>query len=782
MEKKLRKKSKSFKLWGFATVFLAILASAFFADRSSDAAEIGLSIKEINYLNSTITLQLNSSDTAVYFSDSAKKKWDTVPGQISSSKTITMDISWISVSSSYVLSFKGNYSEKVISVTIPKQVSNFKASFNKLKGIVTFSNSGNRTIEWKKKGSSTWKTLDPAAHAAEVSRYFNNGAQLCYRLAPVNGTGSGSPGLRASKEIILTIPKKTSAPTIKVNGSKFTIPVKKGMAYRKINSDGTMTDWTTVTATTELLISNIAPEVLYSETASVQKEATLQFRTNASTSSQVSNITTVTIPVQQGAPDEDTYGISLNYTSSTSLSLTVKAATAATPFEYTIVARDRVLNYLTTSWKTITSGTAVSISSTAAPAGSRIYVRMKSTEASDKVTLASVEKEIIGINGIEYPSVPQVTQLTTLISTAGICRTGVTSSYLSFYLYSPTPTTVSTIDFYDAYGNKKGSVPCRSSVASNTRSTGMNDKYLITTRITSTAELDNLTEELLYANITLANQEVIKSTSSAGVLLYLYPKTVIHNPELSGYSTDFNRIYLSNDAKDASSFKFQLDFGTGKVPDPSGINKFSTEATTVRTILYNGSVLTEGRDYSVEYGSYSTENRADIATATITVNAASLEKTISVKTLDQSLPLTINLNNGEVISSGVNIKLISTATIDDIPIAWSITEGSLTEKTTSSTKEPDGSTSTTTQEVITFTISLTLFDSSYEVSVANVTWGDASIFSSASISKGKATIYLSNAKINKLTTNSSDTKNIVITLSNGYVIDSGCKLTILNAE
>jgi hypothetical protein len=782
MENKLRNKNKCFKLWGFVTVFLMILASAFFVNKSSDAAELSLSIKEINYLNSTITLQLNSSDTAVYFSDSAKKKWETIPGQISSSKTITMDISWISVSSSYVLSFKGNYSEKVISVTIPKQVTNFKASFNKLKGIVTFSNSGNRTIEWRKKGSSTWKTLDPAAHPAEVSRYFNDGAQLCYRLAPVNGTGSGSPGLRASSEVTLTIPKKTTAPNITINGSKFTIPAKKGMAYRKINSDGTITDWTTITATTDLLISNIAPEVLYTGSASGQKEATLQFRTNASTSSQVSNITTVTIPVQKGAPDEDTYGITLNYTSSTSLSLTVKAATTATPFEYTIVARDRVLNYLSATWKTISSGSAVSISSTAAPVGSHIYVRMKSTEASGKTNLASVEKEIIGTNGIEYPDVPQVTQLTTLISTAGICRTGVTSSYLTFYLYSPTSTTVSSIDFYDAYGNKKGSVPCRSSVTSNTKYTGANDRYLITTRITSTAEIDTLTEELLYANITLANQEVIESTASTGVILYLYPKTVINNPDTSGYSTNFKRIYLSNDTKDASSFKFQLDFGTGKVPDPSGINKFTSDATAIRSILYNGSVLIEGRDYSVEYGSYLTEDKTDITTATVTVNAASLEKTISVKTLDQSLPLTINLNNGEVINNGVNITLISTAIIDDIPIAWSITEGSLTEKTTSTTKEEDGSTSTTTQEVITFTISLTLFDSSYEVSVANVTWGDASIFSSASISKGKATIYLSNAKINKLSTDSSDTKNIVITLSNGYVIDSGCKLTILNAD
>jgi hypothetical protein len=53
---------------------------------------------------------------------------------------------------------------------------------------------------------------------------------------------------------------------------------------------------------------------------------------------------------------------------------------------------------------------------------------------------------------------------------------------------------------------------------------------------------------------------------------------------------------------------------------------------------------------------------------------------------------------------------------------------------------------------------------------------------SANVTAGKATIYLSNAKINKLTTSSTDTKNIVITLSNGFVINSGCKLTIIKAH
>ncbi len=782
---KLRKKpsEKYLKPLGFSALLLLLITAGLLFYRSSEAAEASITVKEINYYDSTITLQVNDRDTAVFFSDSAKKKWETVPGRISGNKTITMDISWISTSVNYTLNFKGDYSEKIVSVTLPKQVSNFKASFNKLKGTVTFSNAGTRTIQWRKKGSTTWRILNTDTHNSELSYYYTNGAQLYYRLAPVNGTGSLTPGLRASNEIALTIPKRAAAPSISINGSKFSIPVKKGMAYRKKNRDGTMSEWVTITSTKDLLLSDIAPEVLYKDNTT-GKEAVLQFRTNASSSSQVSNITTITVPAQQAAPNEDTYGISLNYTSSSTLSLTVRAASAAVPFEYTIVGKDKELDYRTAAWKAITSGSSVSISKSSAPVGCHIYIRLKSTEATinSEFALASVEMDLTGSNGAVYPTAAKATQLTTLISTAGVCQTGTSSSYLTFFLYSPTATSVSTIDFYDTYGSFKGTVPCKSSVTANSSSTGPEDAYLITTRITSTAGVDALTEETLYATLTLANQEVIRSTAAAGVLLYLYPGTAVNNPVNKEYSTSFDRIYMSNDGKDASSFKFQLDFGTAKVPDTTGINVFTNDATAISSIKYNGYTLAAGQDYTVTYGSYTNEEGSDVTTATVTVNVASLEKASAVNPTDQALPLSIKLNNNELLKDDIYISLISTATIDDVPISWSITEGSLKEKTTSVVTNPDGSTTTTTQDVTTYIITLTLFDSSYGVSVANVTWGDASIFGSATISKGKATIHLSNAKINKLSTDSTDTKNIVITLSNGFVIESGCKLTILTAD
>ncbi len=771
------------RILGLTSTLILMLVFISVMPKQAKAAS-SIQVKEINYRNSTITLQLNEGDTAVYFSDSSKKTWEEVPGTIQSNKTVTMDISWISAASNYVLNFKGNSSTSVVSVTIPKQASNFSATFNKIKGTTTFKNAGNRSVEWRKKGSTIWKVVDNNTIASELSLLYSNGATVYFRLAPVNGTGTSNVGFRPSKEISITIPKRPSAPNVTINGSKFTIEVKKGMAYRTMNKDGSASEWITVASNTDLLLKNIAPSVLYNATSVTSSAITMQFRNNATSTALMSKTGSVTIPVQEGPPSMDTYGISLNYTSSSSVSLQVKAANSKVPFEYTVVNEGGELNYQTASWTAITSSTAITLDNKAAKTGSHIYVRKKSvgTLADADFALASAEVDVTGAAGISYPGVPTPTTLTTLITTAGLCKTSKTSSYLTFSLYSATSTTVSSISFMDTYGINRGSVTSKSTVAKNPNSISNSDKYIITTSITSTESIDKITEEVLYAKMTLANSDVITSTANAGVLLYLYPKTTVNNPKEKDYTTSFKRVYLSNTADDATSFKFRLDLGTVNVIDTTEVGKYTSTPTAISSMKYDDYTLNPGSDYSVVYGSYVNEEGDTIATATVTVNVAAFESSSLIDVTDKAAPLEIYLNNKEVLDEEINITLANTATLKDVPIAWSITEGSLKETTTQVVTNPDKTTSTVTEEVITYTLELNIFDSNYSVSIADVTWGGSSIFGSAKISGGKATIYLSNAKINKLTTDSTTTNNVVITLSNGFTIRTGCKLTILNAS
>ena len=747
-------------------------------------AAASITVKEINYQNSTITLQLNEGDTAVYFSDSSKRIWDEVPGSIQSNKTVTMDISWISAGSNYIMNFKGNSSTAVVSVTIPKQATNFNATFNKIKGTISFKNSGKRMVEWRKKGSTAWKTVDNNTISSELSLLYSNGATVYFRLAPVNGTGIANVGFRPSKEVTITVPKKPSAPVVTINGSKFSIEVKKGMAYRTMNKDGSASDWITVGSTTDLLLKNIAPSVLYSAAPVSPSAITMQFRTNAKSTALMSKTASITIPIQEGPPSLEAYGISLNYTSSSSLSLQVKAANSKVPFEYTVIKEGSELNYQTTAWTAITSSTAITLDNVAVKAGSRIYVRKKSVGSLDNsdFALASAEVDVTGTTGITYPEAPTPTTLTTLITTAGVCKTSKTSSHLTFSLYSATSTTVSSISFLDTYGINKGSVASKSTVAKNPNSNNISDKYIITTTITSTESIDKVTEELLFAKLTLANSDEITSTANAGILLYLYPQTKVNNPSEKDFTTSFKRVYLSNAAEDATSFKFRLDLGTAHVIDTTTVGKYTSIPTAISSMKFDSYTLNQETDYTVDYSSYVNDENDTIATATVTVNVAAFESSSLIDITDEAAPLEIYLNNNEVLDEEIKITLSNTATLKDIPIAWSITEGSLKETKTQVVTNPDNTTTTVTEEVITYTLELSIFNSSYSVSIADVTWGGSSIFGSAKISGGKANIYLSNAKINKLTTNSTTTNNVVITLSNGFTIQTGCKLTILNAS
>lgn len=766
--------------------FLMTLTFGVFSPKTAYAAGAGITIQEINYDNSTVTVKVNSGDTVVYFSDENMKTWEAIPTEIGSDRLVTLDISWISPTNKYVLTFKGDASTEVVKVTIPKQVTNFKASYNKVRGIVTFTNDYDRTIQWRKKDSYIWNTVNTNTFASQLEMLCTQGATVYLRLAPTNSyliNGSLTEGERQSKEISIVIPKKTAAPNIVINGSKFSIQADKNLAYRAVESDGTLGEWKNITTTTSLWLKDIAGSALYTNAGTPQSEVTLQFRKNPTSTSQVSHISTVTVPVQEAPPSESDHGIEINYTSSTTFTLQVKAASETKPFEYTIVKPDNTLDYVTASWTSITSNAEITIKSDKAPTGSHVYVRKKSVPASGdiKFSLSSKEVDTTGSKGVQYPSPAQATALETLITTASVCNSENTAGNLTFTLYSPTKATVSSISFRDQYGSTKGTVTLKSSVSTNTASRFITDQYIITTKITSTENLDTLTETKLYAYITLSNNDVIESTIDSGVLLYIYPSSKVNNKDNKDYTSAFERLYSSTEASDKSSFTFKIDLGTEKVPDTSTIGNFTTQDTEVKSIKYDGYTLTPTTDYQVVYGSYTNDNGKKIRTATVTVNVNKFETHSTITTKGKATPLIITLNNGEEMDNKVTIKLVDTATLLDAPIAWSIMEGSLKETETKTTTKDDGSKTTETVEVITYELKLKLHDNSYAVGISDVTWDGTSILRSASVSGGTATIYLSNAKINKLTSSSSTTNNLVITLSNGFVIKSGCKLTIINA-
>lgn len=772
-------KNKKKLLIAFLAVVCVICTTAMAATFTTKASEKLLVLKEVDYLKSTITVKSSEGDSVVYFSDSSKKTWEQVPGTVNADGTITLDISWVSVSKNYVLTFKGDKSTGILSVTLPKQVTNFKASFNKVNGNVSFSNAGSRTIQWRKKDSSTWSNVNTSTLSSELESLYTNGASIIFRLAPTNGA-DGSVGARPSKEVTVAIPKKTTAPSVIVDGSKLTIPVKAGMSYRYVTEDGKENKWVEVTSNDDLTLAKYASSVLYAKD-SKQSEVVMQFRTDATSSKQVSQIATVTITTQAAPPDADDEGVLLSYSSSSTISLQVKSATSSIPYEYTIVEKGNTLDLLTASWTSITSSTAVSISNTKAPEGSHIYVRKKAkaATATTELVLASAYLDVTGESGAKYPIAAKISGLTTLVSIAGVCNTGNTDGNLTFTMYSPTKTTIQKITFKDAYGVSKGEVTVKSTVTANTQKTGSEDAYIITGKITSTEKLDGITEELLYADITLENTDVIESTKSNGIALYLYDASKVANPEEDGYSTSFNRVLGSKESSDESSFSFLVEFGTDKLPDTEKYGNFTSTATAIKSITYDGYTLVEGTDYIVTAGKDTNSSGEAVATATVKIDVKEFEKNTKIKVRDTDEYFVITLNNKEIIKKSVKMKLVTTATIQESPIAWAFTAGSLKETATKTVTDEDKNTTTVVEEVNSYTLVLNIFDKNYEVTVTDVTFDGTSVMHSANLADGKITVVLSNKKINKLTTTSSTTNNLVFHLSNGYEITTGCKMTIL---
>lgn len=105
-------------------------------------------------------------------------------------------------------------------------------------------------LQFRKGTTGQWQSIT----ALDVRKYVAYGAQLTFRIKPVNdpsvSTGSALTNLgRASKEVKVTYKKQANAPKITINGVNKEIKLAKTHEYRVFNSSGssiTYGDWVKV--------------------------------------------------------------------------------------------------------------------------------------------------------------------------------------------------------------------------------------------------------------------------------------------------------------------------------------------------------------------------------------------------------------------------------------------------------------------------------------------------------------------------------------------------------
>lgn len=501
------------------------------------------------------------------------------------------------------------------------------------------------------------------------------------------------------------------------------------------------------------------------------------------------------------------------------------------------------LSYGDLKWTDVKTTAPVSITKTSAPEGSHIYVRKKAYKklGEEGYALGSKEISATGENGIAYPGELGLDTVKRYYIPAGRVNKGDYGTSLTFTINSYVSTKVSKIVFCNASGGEVGEVGFVSTVAenSNKKASDDSDKYIITTKITDTSALESAMERAyttqntnyyntdLYAKITLANDTSapIVSTGEKGVILNMTPKSGVNNPSSTsgtGYSnvfknhylTDVTRLYMcggdnkiSNSTRNTDGedkyFKFLLNLGSSEWKDiETGSNKGNVEISSITyddcelfgsktceylTSDYSDSSTLTDKIFEVKYQYYTdTYGNANARRAFVTVNLEKFESELaaakgsSIK-MNTALPLIIKLNNGEVIDSQIKITMRATATIEGENIYYTDTAGSLPMPYKEKEYDKNGNvTKETTVTPVEHSFTLKLFRSGYSRGgVKNVTMGEkgSSVLKSSKTVGSTITIELSNEKINAL---GSQSENLCIWFENGFVIKSGCRLTILD--
>lgn len=799
-----------------------IIAGGIFARSNKVLADTGkVTITEINYENSTVTVQLSNDDNAIYISDAKQKKWEYVPVAKGVDGTVTFDISWITTTKDYTLSIKGDASTEPVSVVLPKQETKFKVSYDVSTGLVSYTNDNSRNIQWKKKNGYRWKDAgSPEALKAVFDGMVTNGATIVFRLAPQNGNGADA-GLRASKEVSVTIPKKTAAPAITVNDALMAIPVVKGMEYRYTDKNGIATNpeagWTEIEKDENMPLSKIAGKAICSANVvgtgynDAEVEATedqyIQFRLKATTSKQMSNSTTIMIPAQNKLSNAETESFSLEYKSSNSFVIKAEMASDTNRYEYCIINKDDVDAGITLdkpeelTWKEISSSEEISITNTkhSCDEGSKVYIRRKAAGklGDDDYKLASNVYTLS--SGIQYPGDVTADGNCDLASIAGTCRSENSEGYLTFSFFSPTNGAITKLKFGKSATDCKeiASGDFKSVVSENADQSNPDTKYIITTTIYSTSAIESYISSGQNENGTtltgmycIGNSTEYNEFENSLVKLTLYNASAAIDPgsalkdklksglnltdaDRIGYTKKINRVYMSNrsfgeeytDDADQEVFRTVIKIGR------------PGQSTTVSSVEYDSINITGDGNYTV-YQYTDTQAEGDVEYLVIEFHAEKIEKITGITTRDTDTKFVITLSNGEKVND-VTMNLLSSAKLKSGSTGASFNPDLIDEYksiTTNSNGSPALSQEPNRDYYVEYEVNIPDY---IGLTVIDARFDDISILYDTDSSNGR--VYLSVRKIKNYMDGVEEIKTGYVTLvfSNGFKITKGYRLTLL---
>lgn len=354
-------------------IIMLILNNPFYGNTKIAKAATQLNVT-VDYTDETATVQTGSGQsTKFYMSFDNQKTWE----QIDAGK---QDISAMLSSREVPIYFKGNRDADPYKLVLQAEVNNLKPVYKVTAGVGRIEFTSSSQVQYRKGNNGTWINVSSPVSTA---MYEIRGATLYFRTAPTATT-------RAGRIVNMRIPKRPTAPSIKLDGSKLNISgLKAGVTQYRV---GDNTIWTTFVSTTNARFMDLAALLGGNTSMNTAVPAgIIEFRTPGDDKKVNSSVRVIEVSQQAAIVSS-----MVNVTGST---VTINDADAKKQYEYTVVKQGYKLDMSSAKWSTVTSARSVIVPRVSI--GDKVLVRVKSTidKSTNQVILASTYLEFI-ITGI----------------------------------------------------------------------------------------------------------------------------------------------------------------------------------------------------------------------------------------------------------------------------------------------------------------------------------------------------------------------------------------------
>jgi hypothetical protein len=332
-------------------------------------ADTALVTVTANYIDEVVNVASINGSTKIYMSTDNQKTWELID------TSGVVDISSLLTTKAVTIYFKGNKDTSVTQFPLPAEDQSLKVTYKITSGVGSIAATATGSaIEFRKGNNGAWKT---ATTPMSTAIYEIKGATLNFRTPATAST-------RAGKIVTIKIPKRPSAPSVKLDGSKLNISgLKSGETQYRV---GDSMDWITFTSSVSTVKYLTINTLLNTAVNTATAAQTVEFRTVGSDKKLYSGTKLISIPAQPVYPDTVTL---------TGTTLKVTSTDLKKQYEYTLVSKSSTLDLTTAKWTTFTAKNSVVV--TKASLNDKIYVRAKSyTDSTTKqLVLASTYKEFV---------------------------------------------------------------------------------------------------------------------------------------------------------------------------------------------------------------------------------------------------------------------------------------------------------------------------------------------------------------------------------------------------